>query len=252
MDALGILKPLLTTLFLPPGGLLLLLGLACVLARHHRRLAWTLVGSSLVLFWVLSCHATAYGLNRWLLPSYPALTEADLPRAQAIVVLGGGVNLYAPEYGTPVMGPYAQARLQYAAHLKRQTGLPLLFAGGKGWASSTAQASSEAEVAAASLLRDTGMRIEWLDQTSRDTRENALRAHEVLAPLGKTRILLVTNDWHMARSVKQFENVGFQVIPAPMGYVQPPQNPLFDYLPSTGALGTTQLILKEWLGLLLT
>ena len=71
MDALGILKPLLTTLFLPPGGLLLLLGLACVLAHHHRRLAWTLVGSSLVLFWVLSCHATAYGLNRWLLPSYP-------------------------------------------------------------------------------------------------------------------------------------------------------------------------------------
>ena len=252
MDVLGILKPLLTTLFLPPSGLLLLLGLGCVLARHHRRWAWTLVGLSLVLLWVLSCHATAYGLNRWLLPSYPALTEKDAKQAQAMVVLGGGLNLYAPEYGEPVMGSYAQARLQYAAHLKRQTGLPMLFAGGKGWASSTAQTSSEAEVAAASLLRDTGMRIEWLDKTSRDTRENALRAYEVLAPLGKTRILLVTNDWHMARSVKQFEKAGFQVIPAPMGFVQPPQVPVFDYLPSAGALATTQLILKEWLGLLLT
>jgi len=42
------------------------------------------------------------------------------------------------------------------------------------------------------------------------------------------------------------------VIPAPMGFIQPPQTPLFDYLPSAGGLGATQLIFKEWLGLLLT
>ncbi len=96
------------------------------------------------------------------------------------------------------------------------------------------------------------MAIEWLDKSSRDTRENALKAFEILAPLHKTTVLLVTNDWHMARSVKQFENAGFTVIPAPMGFIQPPQNPLMDYLPSASALGQTQLILKEWLGRLLT
>jgi uncharacterized SAM-binding protein YcdF (DUF218 family) len=128
----------------------------------------------------------------------------------------------------------------------------MLFAGGKGWGASAEQASSEAEVAAATLRRDTGMQIEWLDTTSRDTRENAQQAYEILAPLDKKRILLVTNAWHMARSVKQFERAGFTVIPAPMGFIQPPQTPLFDYLPSAGGLGATQLILKEWLGLLLT
>lgn len=252
MDALGILKPLLTTLLLPPGGLLLLLVLAMALARKHRRLAWTLVATASALLWLLSCHAASYGLGSLLLPSYPAVSASDLKRAQAIVVLGGGVNLYAPEYGEPTMGGHATARLQYGAHLKRQTGLPMLFAGGKGWGASSAQTSSEAEVAAAILQRDTGMTIEWLDKTSRDTREGALKAFEMLAPLHKTTVLLVTNDWHMARSVKQFEKAGFTVIPAPMGFIQPPQNPLMDYLPSAKALEQTQLILKEWLGRLLT
>ncbi|MFM7802101.1 MAG: YdcF family protein [Limnohabitans sp.] len=252
MDALGILKPLLTTLLLPPGGLLLMLMLALTEARKHAKFAWSLVITASALLWLLSCHAISHGLGRWLLPTYPAVTASDLKPAQAIVVLGGGVNLYAPEYGEPTMGTYSLARLQYGAFLKRQTGLPMLFAGGKGWRASSAQMSSEAEVAATVLHRDTGMQIEWLDKTSRDTHENALKAFEILAPLHKTTVLLVTNDWHMARSVKQFEKAGFTVIPAPMGFVQPPQNPLFDYLPSAHVLGQTQLLLKEWLGLLLT
>lgn len=110
---------------------MLLLGLALALARKHRRLAWTLVVTTSALLWLLSSHAASYGLGRWLLPSYPAVSASDLKRAQAIVVLGAGVNLYAPEYGAPTMGGHATARLQYGAHLKRQTGLPMLFAAGK-------------------------------------------------------------------------------------------------------------------------
>jgi uncharacterized SAM-binding protein YcdF (DUF218 family) len=252
MNELGVFKPLLTMLVLPPGGLLLILGLAFALARKHRRWAWTLVATASVLLWVLSCNAADYWLNQWLLPRYPVVSATDLQQAQAIVVLGGGVNNHAPEYGEPVLSGSSLARLQYALHLKRQTALPMLFAGGKGWTASANQASSEAEVAAATVQRDAGMQIEWLDKTSRDTKESAVTSFEMLAPLDKKRILLVTNEWHMARSVKQFERAGFTVIPAPMGFKQPPQNPLFDYLPSAGGLGATQLILKEWLGLLLT
>ena len=252
MNELGVLKPLLTMLVLPPGGLLLILGLAFALARKHRRWAWTLVAAASVLLWVLSCNAAVYGLNRWLLPSYPVVTATDLQHAQAIVVLGGGVNNHAPEYGEPVLSSSSLARLQYALHLKRQTALPMLFAGGKGWSASAEQTSSEAEVAAATSHRDTGIQIEWLDKSSRDSKESAYKAFEILAPLDKKRILLVTNEWHMARSVKQFERAGFTVIPAPMGFIHPPQTPLFDYLPSAGGLGATQQILKEWLGLLLT
>jgi uncharacterized SAM-binding protein YcdF (DUF218 family) len=56
----------------------------------------------------------------------------------------------------------------------------------------------------------------------------------------------------MARSLRQFESAGFTVVPAPMGYTQPPENLLFDFLPSDGGMLTSNRILKEWLGLMLT
>ena len=55
MNELGVFKPLLTLLLLPPGGLLLILGLALILARKHRRLAWTLTGDQLLMS--LSSHS---------------------------------------------------------------------------------------------------------------------------------------------------------------------------------------------------
>jgi uncharacterized SAM-binding protein YcdF (DUF218 family) len=61
------------------------------------------------------------------------------------------------------------------------------------------------------------------DGDSRDTRENALRSFALLSPQGITRIALVTHDWHMQRSKMLFEAAGFQVLPAPMGYIQPPR-----------------------------
>jgi uncharacterized SAM-binding protein YcdF (DUF218 family) len=128
----------------------------------------------------------------------------------------------------------------------------MMFSGGKGWSAGPLQSQSEAEVAAQTALRELNMSIDWLESESKDTRQSAEYAYQILAPEGKKRILLVTNEWHMQRSVRNFEAAGFTVIPAPMGYLQTPNNPLFDYLPSSGGMGTTQLILKEWIGRLLT
>lgn len=249
---LGVLKPLLTLLFLPPVGPMLLLVLACLMVRKHQRLAWRMVVISCISLWIFGSHATAYGLSRLLLKTYPPVNTSEIDKAQAIVVLGGGIELQAPEYGEPVLGAYSHARLRYGAHLKRITQLPMLFAGGKGWSAGSLQMHSEAEVAAQTALRELNMNIEWLDTESRDTRQSAEFAYEILAPEGKKCILLVTNDWHMQRSVRNFERAGFTVIPAPMGYLQAPSNPLFDYLPSSGGMSSTHFVLKEWIGRLLT
>jgi len=111
---------------------------------------------------------------------------------------------------------------------------------------------SEAEVAAHTMTRDFGLQIQWQDKDSRDTRENALRAFEVLWPLGKKRILLVTHDWHMQRSLRNFQQAGFEVTPAPMGYLQPPVSIPIDYLPSANGLRHSYWVLREWLGLVMT
>lgn len=247
MSLIGPLKPLLTNLVMPPAGPLLLILLGAWLTRS-RRWAWVMVGTGAVMLWVLSCQATADGLNQWLLKSYPPVSALQLRDSQAIVVLGGGVKLKAPEYGEPILHNEAHMRLRYGIHLARQTRLPLVFSGGKGWAAPEQQTFSEADVAVRTLQLDAGMRFAWVDEQSRDTRENAELSYAQLAPKGITRIALVTNDWHMQRSVRHFEQAGFVVHPAPMGYVQPPLRWETDYLPSGHGLTATRHVLREWLG----
>jgi uncharacterized SAM-binding protein YcdF (DUF218 family) len=251
MFSIGTLKPLLTALLLPPGGLLLLVFLAYLLSRWFQRLAWALVLTSASLMWVLSCDATAYGLNHWLLKSHAPVSAQAMKEAQAIVVLGAGVTPDAPEFSGEELTNEGYRRLAYAAWLAKRTHLPLLYAGGKSW-TATAQTASEAEVAARTIERDFGLQIQWLDTASRDTRENALYAYELLSPLDKKRILLVTNDWHMQRSLRNFEQAGFTAAPAPMGYLQPPVHLPIDFMPSANGLRHSYWVLREWLGLLMT
>lgn len=252
MSILGPLKPLLTNLIMPPAGPLILLAIAAVLARWRRRLAWTLAVLAFASLWVLSCDATSHGLNRLLLKTYPPISHEQLKQAQAIVVLGGGVEPNVPEYGRSILGARSHMRLLYGIHLTKQSQLPLVFAGGKGWEARHSQIESEAEVAAYVLARDSQMRFAWVDDQSRDTRENAQRSFEKLGAQGIHTIALVTNDWHMQRSVRNFEQAGFRVVPAPMGYLAGPEGWQSYCLPTASGLGNSRMVLREWLGLLLT
>ena len=130
---IGPLKPLLSALILPPVSPLLLIFAGLLLLRFSKRWAQAALLSGALLLWVLSCSATAYGLNQLLLRIYPPIAIVDLQKAQAIVVLGGGVELHAPEYGQPILSPLAHQRLVYGRYLKTLHDLPLVYSGGKGW-----------------------------------------------------------------------------------------------------------------------
>ena len=245
---IGPFKPLISALLLPPASLLLLMLAGVVLMRFSRRWGRALCLLGAVLLWVLSCNATAFGLSQLLLRSYPPLSTQALKQAQAIVVLGGGVDLYAPHYGQPIISPEAYQRLVYGRYLKTLHDLPLVYSGGKGWGGPSAQTVTEAQVAAYVLQRDFGQTLFLADDESRDTRENALRSYAVLSTKGIKRIALVTHDWHMQRSVMVFEAAGFEVIPAPMGYIQPIMRWDTTLLPSAVGLQLTNRVLHEWLG----
>ncbi len=245
---IGPLKPLISTLLMPPASPLLLMVIGVAVLGVSKRWGRSLCALGILLLWVLSTSATAYGLNQLLLRTYPPLSHQDLGRAQAILVLGSGVELYAPEYGQATLGAAAQQRLVYGRYLKTLSDLPLVYSGGKGWGASSAQTQTEAQVAAYVLQRDFGLAFLLTDESSRDTRENALHSYAVLSAKGIQRIALVTHDWHMQRSVMQFEAAGFEVFPAPMGYTQPPLRWDTDFLPSAGGLLGSQRVLHEWLG----
>jgi uncharacterized SAM-binding protein YcdF (DUF218 family) len=256
MDALLALKPIFTALVLPAAALPLLI-MVCVVWAWQRapssRVPLACVATLVGALWGLSCQGMANWLAQHALPQVQAVSPAQLQaqQVQAIVVLGGGVEADAAEYQGPALPPESLARLIYAVHLAHSTGLPLAYSGGVGWGGSADQ-TPEAEVAAQTLARLHAPALRWMDNASRDTHENALRTAELLKAEGIQRIALVTHAWHMPRSVRQFEAVGFEVVPAPMGFVRSDQRPLLQWLPSGRGLRDSSWILREWLGLRLT
>ena len=248
----GIFKPLLTSLAMPPLAPLLLGLLGVLLAWRKKRGGLALTTLSLLALWLLSCHGTAVWLARHALPQFAPASSAQLKAGgiQAIVILGGGLLPEAPEYGgAPQPSPYTAARLRYGVWLARQSGLPLAFTGGTGWAADGMQPKSEAEVIAQVALQDYGIKLRWSEDVSRDTSGNARLLAPMLQRDGVQRIALVTDIWHMPRSVAAFERAGLAVMPAPMAFVHPIERDLLQWLPSAQGLLASRLVLRECLGL---
>ena len=143
------------------------------------------------------------------LPNYLAHALRPEPRldaAEAIVVLGGGVQ---PD---GALSSESLPRVMQGIRLYKASLAPLIVFSGAGFAHRPA----EAEVAAR-LARDLGV---WSEQIltetgAHTTREEAARIARRLAPRAVRRILLVTDSEHLTRAVALFERIGFEVLPAP-------------------------------------
>lgn len=246
----GELKPLLTALLLPPAGplLLALLGLLLMGRRWLGGAIVSLLGIGML--WFLSCNAVGIGLAHSLLPQVKPLDvrSAELAGVQAIVILGGGVLGRAPEYGVAQPSASTLERVRYGAWLARKSKKPLAFAGGVGWAGLRMGTPPEAEVARIVLHDDYGLDLRWADGRSRDTAENASRMAEAMRGDKIQRIALVTHAWHMPRARAAFEKAGFQVTPAPTGFVAPRERALLEWMPSVHGLELSRQVLHEWLG----
>jgi uncharacterized SAM-binding protein YcdF (DUF218 family) len=252
-------KPVLSVLILPPVPFLLLTLAGARLILSRRGLGWLLVLLSAAGLWLSMCAGTGRLVERLMLHVPPALS-ADRIRAlkadargkgtDAIVVLGGGVEPFAPEYGTSNLGYYSLERLRYAMWLGRETGLPVAFSGGAGWAQ--AQDTAEADVAARIAAQDYRQPLRWTENASRDTRENASHTLPLMTQSGITHIVLVTHGWHMQRARRAFEDAarahGITVEAAPMGLATRIEMPALDWMPTTLGYARVRNALREWLG----
>ena len=251
----GSLKPVLSSLVMPLALLPLLGLLGLVLVAWRKRMGWLLSIVAFAGLWLLSCQGTAVWLAQTALPQYSPVTLARLKanQVQAIVVLGGGIYPQAPEYGTAQPGPLTAARLRYGVWLARQSGLPLAFTGGSGWAADStapsAERVTEAAVAGRVVEQDYGIKLRWLETQSRDTAENARFLAPMLQRDGIARIALVTDALHMPRSVGEFERTGLIITPAPTGYVLPTRTWLLQWMPSSDGLHSSTRLIHELLGM---
>lgn len=231
----------------------LLVGLfAWLIRRRWRRLSAALVGVSLVALWLLSTVAVSVLLMERIEGRFAALDleEAGLSsRAGAIVVLGAGRALGAREYGgRDMVSEQGFSRLRYAAELQRRTQAPILVSGGN----PDGPGPSEASLMADALTRDLGCKAEWTEGSSINTAENARFTYQLLAPLKIKRIFLVTHAAHMARAFPIFEKAGFDVVPAPMGYLgdNPRAGTVLGWIPSPAGVEISFNLFHEMIGAL--
>lgn len=244
-----ILRYFLKTLALPPMVSILVALLAILLWRRRPVLARTLAVASLVSLWLFSSPMVSTTLMRSLEAHYPVLSQAqrDSTEAEAIVILAGGIDDAAREFGFPVSQDHTLLRLRYGAFLHRETGLPILVSGGSVFGDDeTSLAAAMANELDFSFQVDT----RWREEQSRTTRENADFSAALLEEAGIDHILLVTEGFHMPRSVRVFEQSGLTVTAAPTAMTRYFGAPGMGWLPSSLALHQSSLALHEYLGML--
>lgn len=256
-----ILKPVLDLanliprdLILPPASLFLVIAVGLALWRRRPRAARILAGGGLAALAVL---ATPAGARLFVAPLERLTAPLQAPEragAQAIVVLAAGRVRHAPEYDNLDIPDYVTlARLRYAAHLQRHTGLPVLVSGGNGSSGVDPdpddRAWTKADGMAAALREDFGVPVKWVEGRSRDTGENAAFSAALLRADGVKRVLLVTDAMHMPRARAAFEHAGLDVVSAPTLFFSRQPLPLHSWVPSPEGMRRSWYALYELIGI---
>ena len=239
-----LMKKLLSALILPPTGLLLLAFLGLWLTSRRPRLGNGITVFALLAIVALSLPLVSTSLKRSL-EGNPPISAQQLAKAQAIVILGGGIYPNAPEYGGDSVSSGTLERVRYGAYLQRSSGVPILVTGGAPYGG-----RAEGDTMKEAIERDLHGHVEWVEGESRDTAENAVFSAAMLKKAGVSRIALVSHGWHLARAVELFQLQGMDVIPAPTGFTTPAPTLFPQFLPSAEALANSSLALHEWLGIL--
>lgn len=237
-----ILKKLLTSLILPPNSLLFVALASLWLSRHKPRLGKALCAGSLLLLLLLNISWTGIQLQQTL-EIYPVINATALKQAQVIVVLGGGSYTGAPEYGNDTISGSSLERTRYAAWLHKKTSLPILVTGGAPFGG-----TPEGKSMQLTLTNEFQVPVAYVESTSRDTYENAVKSAAILRQEGLTHIALVSSAWHLRRAVPLFEQQGLTVLPAPTVFTSNTETTYADLLPGSGE--KARQALHEWLGIL--
>ncbi|MCD0502059.1 YdcF family protein [Bordetella petrii] len=227
---------------------LVVLGLVLGLLRLRRTGACLAVfGLAWLLAWSLPI--TSLWLGGSLEARYPHLPAAQLPAADAIVVLGGNTANGRANWFLPYDKETAIVRVDTAVKLYQAGRAPKVVLSGGALEGDISEARGMAF-----LMKQQGVpeRALLLENSSRTTYENAILTEEELEEHGFRKILLVTSALHMPRAMAAFSKQGVSAIPAstPPQIVLPPDGSVSPWIPHQRTLDASRSIIKEYAGLL--
>ena len=236
-------------------GLTLIVAGGLCLWRNRRKTGFGLLAAAVAWLWFWSMPMAFRWLGGALEREWPVTRAEDMPTADAIVLLGGGMGSNTNVY------PYAEMwsgadRVWHAARLYRAGKAPIVISTGVGERESSLP-----------LLRDLGVpeAAVVIEDKARNTEENAKfverllkeRAHAEAQRHGeeeKKKVLLVTSAWHMRRSVLMYRRYApnLEIIPAAADYEATVNtgHPFWfkDIWPDAATFAANSAMLKECIG----
>ncbi|MBE7412895.1 MAG: YdcF family protein [Leptospiraceae bacterium] len=203
----------------------------------------------ILILWSASTFSVSQYLIETLEDDYPPKEIQSIHPAEAIVVLGGMINILVKHQSKIELGESVERLTESALLWKAKKAKYILITGGSGIL--FFQGKSEAELAKKFLI-SIGVDEKFIltEEKSRNTIENALYTFQILQEKKINKIILVTSAFHLKRSEALFKKVGFEVETFPTDYKS--LLPVLNWetvIPTISALGTTSIAIKEWIGI---
>ncbi len=251
------LSKLIPLFFYPLGAVCLLLIIALWLWWIKSKWTPAIIGGALIILLV----SGNTWVSTWLVQSleWQNIPKTELPTADAIVVLGGGIRAQA--YPRPdVDFSDAGDRVWYGANLYHAGKAPKIIVSG-GRISWQGAGNPESEDLT-KLLVTMGVPTSDIipEDKSLNTRENGVYVKEILDKYNFKTILLVTSAMHMPRSIAIFKHLGINAIAAPTDYrvsqleIDQPNSQteavILSFLPNEDDFTKTTGALREYIGLI--
>ena len=228
-----------------PPNLFILLALVGVLAAWWRKPVGLAVATGAVsCLYLVSMPLVAGVLMRsteTIANGEPALPAGTSPGAIIVLATDARYNDGEPE----AVGPLTLERLAEAARQQRRLGLPILVSGGPPDHPET----SLAALMSKALAEDFNVPVEWREDRSRNTFENASFSAAILRQAGVRSALVVVHPWDMARALWSFRAVGYPVVPLPTFENHGWSISALSFLPQIPALRDSYYALHELIGL---
>lgn len=170
------------------------------------------------------------------------------PHVIGIIALGGTERIDATAtWRQPILSDPTPI-VKLVALARQYPNAKLVFSGGGSRSFSTLK---EGDVVRA-FLTEIGFdanRIIYETQ-SRNTLQNAVFTYQLVRPKPDEQWILVTQAISMPRAVAVFRHAGWNVIPAPAGYMTASQSPGFISVNILGGMQLAAVAIHEWVGLI--
>jgi uncharacterized SAM-binding protein YcdF (DUF218 family) len=214
-----------------------------LIAWRRKPFGLAVATAAIGLLYLAAMPVTAEILIRWA--EATAFNEPTLPSDEppgAVVVLSADVRRSGIPGVPDSVGQLTLERLDEAARQWRRLGLPILVSGGP----------PDAPVAALMsrvLQEDFRVPVQWREERSQNTFENALFSAEILRHAGIGSALVVAHPWDMGRALWSFRAVGYPVVPSSAPEGRSPPLSVEAFLPQVPALLESYYALHELIGL---